>query len=93
MAVSPTARPTAEAARGDAVRALLAAGVMAGVLALVGTESLSALEWLVGLPVAGAAFVAALLATRELSPGEIRALSDCLSGLFAVADASTTLIG
>ena len=47
---------------------------MAGVLALVGTESLSALEWLVGLPVAGAAFVATLLATRELSPGEIRTL-------------------
>jgi hypothetical protein len=47
---------------------------MAAVLALVGTGSLSALEWLVGLPVAGAAFVATLLVTRELSPGEIRAL-------------------
>jgi O-antigen/teichoic acid export membrane protein len=55
-------------------RALIAAGAMAGVLALVGTEGLSALEWLVGLPVACAAFVAALLATRELTPGEIRML-------------------
>jgi O-antigen/teichoic acid export membrane protein len=55
-------------------RALVAAGVMAGVLALVGTESLSALDWLVGLPAAGVAFVAALLAVRALSPGEIRTL-------------------
>ncbi len=57
-----------------AARALVAAGAMAAVLALVGTGSLSPLQWLVGLPVAGAAFVAALLATRELSPGEIRAM-------------------
>ena len=57
-----------------AARAFVAAGAMAAVLALVGTGSLSPLQWLVGLPVAGAAFVAALLATRELSPGEIRAM-------------------
>ncbi len=57
-----------------AVRAALAAGVMAGVLALVGTDSLSALDWLVGPPLAGLAFVATLLATRELSLGEIRTL-------------------
>jgi O-antigen/teichoic acid export membrane protein len=55
-------------------RALIAAAAMAGVLALVGTEGLSALEWLVGLPVAGAAFVAVLLITRELTPREIRTL-------------------
>ena len=55
-------------------RALIAAGAMAAVLALVGTEGLSALEWLVGLPVACAAFVGTLLATRELSPGEIRTI-------------------
>jgi hypothetical protein len=55
-------------------RALVAAGVMAAVLVLVGTESLSALDWLVGLPAAGVAFVAALLAVRALSPGEIRTL-------------------
>lgn len=55
-------------------RALVAGGVMAAVLALVGTESLSALEWVLGLPVAGVAFVATLLATRALSPGEIRTL-------------------
>ena len=57
-----------------AARALVAAGVMAAILAFLGTESLSALDWLVGLPVAGAAFVAALLATRALSPGELQAL-------------------
>ncbi len=55
-------------------RALVAAVVMAAVLFLVGTESLSALEWLVGLPIAGAAFVGTLLVTGELSPREIRAL-------------------
>ena len=55
-------------------RALVAAGAMAAILALVGTGSLSPLEWLVGLPAAAAAFVAALLATREFSPGELRAL-------------------
>ena len=57
-----------------AARALVAAGVMAVILVLVGTESLSPLEWLVGLPVAGAAFVAALLATRAISPGELQTL-------------------
>jgi O-antigen/teichoic acid export membrane protein len=57
-----------------AARALVAAAAMAAVLALVGTAGLSPFEWLVGLAAAPAAFVAALLATRELSPGEIRAL-------------------
>jgi O-antigen/teichoic acid export membrane protein len=57
-----------------AARALVAAGAMAAVLALVGTGSLSALEWIIGLVFAPAAFVATLLATRELSVGEIRAL-------------------
>jgi O-antigen/teichoic acid export membrane protein len=55
-------------------RALVAAGAMAAVLALIGTGSLSPLQWIVGLAVAPAAFVATLLATREVSPGEIRAL-------------------
>jgi O-antigen/teichoic acid export membrane protein len=55
-------------------RVLVAAGAMAAVLVLVGTEDLSALEWLVGLPAAAAAFVATLFATREVSPGEILAL-------------------
>ena len=55
-------------------RALVAAGAMAAVLALVGTGSLSPFEWLAGLALAPAAFVATLLVTRELSPGEIRTL-------------------
>ena len=50
------------------------AGAMAAVLALVGTGSLSALQWVVGLAFAPAAFVATLLATRALSLGEIRTL-------------------
>jgi O-antigen/teichoic acid export membrane protein len=56
-------------------RALGAAGALAAVLALAGTESLSALGWVGGLAGGGAAFVAVLLMTGELSSGEIRSLS------------------
>jgi O-antigen/teichoic acid export membrane protein len=55
-------------------RALVAAGAMAAVLALIGTGSISPLQWVVGLVLAPAAFVATLVATRELSVAEIRAL-------------------
>jgi O-antigen/teichoic acid export membrane protein len=55
-------------------RALLAAGAMAAVLALAGTGSLSALQWLAGLAGGGAAFTAVLLLTGEVSPGELRSL-------------------
>ncbi len=55
-------------------RAALAGLAMAAVLALVGTGSLSALQWVVGLAFAPAAFLATLLATRALSLDEIRTL-------------------
>jgi O-antigen/teichoic acid export membrane protein len=58
-----------------AVRSLAAAAAMAAVLALFGTAELSALQWIGGLIAASAAFLAVLLATRELSVGEIRFLS------------------
>jgi O-antigen/teichoic acid export membrane protein len=58
-----------------AVRSLAAAVAMAAVLALVGTGELSVLEWIGGLVAANTAFLAVLLATRELSIGEIRFLS------------------
>jgi O-antigen/teichoic acid export membrane protein len=57
-------------------RALVAAGAMAVVLALIGTGSLSPVQWLVGLILAPAAFVATLVATRELSVAEIQALAN-----------------
>jgi O-antigen/teichoic acid export membrane protein len=59
-----------------AVRSLVAAGVLAAVLALVGTgSSLSPLEWLGGLAGGGAAYVAVLLLTREVLPAEFRSLT------------------
>jgi O-antigen/teichoic acid export membrane protein len=57
------------------VRSLLAAAAMAGVLALVGTGSLSALQWIAGFVGGSAAFAAVLLISRELSFGEIRFLA------------------
>jgi O-antigen/teichoic acid export membrane protein len=54
-----------------AARSLLAAGAMATVLALFGTESLSVFEWLGGAAAGGIAFIAVLLLTRELSLREI----------------------
>jgi O-antigen/teichoic acid export membrane protein len=57
-----------------AARSSVAAGALAAVLALVGTGSLSPLQWIVGLAGGGAAFVVVLLITREVSPGEFRSL-------------------
>jgi O-antigen/teichoic acid export membrane protein len=57
------------------VRSFAAAGAMATILALFGTGELSALEWVGGLVVGSVAFVAVLLATRELSLREVRDLS------------------
>lgn len=58
-----------------AVRALVAAGGMAAVLALVGTAELSALQWIAGLGGGSAAFLAILLATKAVSVEEIRFLA------------------
>ena len=55
-----------------AARSALAAGAMAIVLALFGTESLSVFEWLGGGAAGTAAFLAVLLLTRELSLSEIQ---------------------
>ena len=57
-----------------AVRSLVAAAAMAGVLALFGTAELSALEWILGTVAGSAVFLAVLLATRELSMRDIRFL-------------------
>jgi O-antigen/teichoic acid export membrane protein len=57
------------------VRSFSAAGALAAVLALVGTGSLSPLEWVGGLAGGGAAYVAVLLGTREVLPAEFRSLS------------------
>ncbi len=58
-----------------AARSLGAGAAMAAVLVLVGTGKLSALEWIVGLVGGSVAFLAVLLATKELTVPEIRFLS------------------
>lgn len=56
-------------------RALLAAAAAAGAMAAFGTEAgLSAGAWAGGLTAAFAAYVAVLLLTREVRPGELAAL-------------------
>jgi O-antigen/teichoic acid export membrane protein len=55
-------------------RSLAAAGAMALVLVAVGTNPNSLLEWAVGGFGGAAAYVAALLATRELTWRELRGL-------------------
>lgn len=58
-----------------ALRALVAAAAMAGVLLLAGTAELSLLGWVGGLLGGTLAFFAALLATRELSAMELRSVA------------------
>ena len=55
-------------------RALVAAAVMAGVLALFGTKDVSVPALLIGGMLGVAVYVGVLLLTRELSPAELRAL-------------------
>lgn len=55
-------------------RALLAAAGMAGVLFAFGTDDLSAVDWIVGGLAATAAYGAILVATLEVTGGEVRAL-------------------
>jgi O-antigen/teichoic acid export membrane protein len=54
-------------------RALVAAGAAAGALAAFGTDSLSALDAVAGAVAALAAYAFVLGATREVSPGDVRA--------------------
>ncbi|MBA2240282.1 MAG: polysaccharide biosynthesis protein [Solirubrobacterales bacterium] len=56
-------------------RTLVASAVMAGVLALFGTESLSTIEWLAGLATGLGAFMTVIIVSRELSVAEIRRLA------------------
>jgi O-antigen/teichoic acid export membrane protein len=55
-----------------AVRGLLAAAAMAGVLALFGTAHLSVLDWFAGGTLGTAAFVAVIVATGEVTLDELR---------------------
>lgn len=57
------------------IRTLLAAAAMALVLWAVGTASLSVLQWVGGLCAALCAYLGVLLATGELSLGELRLLA------------------
>jgi O-antigen/teichoic acid export membrane protein len=54
-------------------RCLLAAAAMAGVLALIGTSSLAWWQWLAGAVAGPLAYLATLVASRELSRAEITA--------------------
>jgi O-antigen/teichoic acid export membrane protein len=56
------------------VRGLLAAAAMAGVLYAFGTKHLSVLDWIGGGVLGLAAFLAVLVMTRELTPGDLVAL-------------------
>jgi O-antigen/teichoic acid export membrane protein len=56
------------------VRGLLAAAAMAAVLLAFGTHRLSAVDWIAGGVLGLAAFLAVLLVTRELRPGDLSAL-------------------
>lgn len=68
-------------------RALLAAGAMAGVLAAFGVSQLSVSGWIGGVVLAPAAYVLVLLATREVSVGELRAGSSALARRVGLARA------
>lgn len=60
-------------------RILVAAAAMALVLAIVGTDHLSAAQWLVGGVAGGAAYAGILFVTREISSVELRAVTARLS--------------
>jgi len=62
------------------VRSLAAAAAAAAVLAAFGTSEISAVEALLGVPAAIAAYVLTLLATRELSRRELATAARLVSG-------------
>jgi O-antigen/teichoic acid export membrane protein len=68
-------------------RSLIAAGVMAGVLALFGTTDVPVALLVVGMAAGVAAYVIALVATRELSLDELRTLGSGLRRRIARAAA------
>jgi O-antigen/teichoic acid export membrane protein len=64
-------------------RALLAGAVAAGVLALIGTENLSVLDWAAGAIAGPLAYAAVLGLTREVSGDELRELRTHVQALAA----------
>lgn len=71
VALAPLARSMA--------RALLAGAALAGLLLLLGTDSLGVLEWTAGLVLGPLVFVGVLLVTGELSRGELAAVRSRLA--------------
>jgi O-antigen/teichoic acid export membrane protein len=67
------------------VRAFIAAGGMAAVLALAGTSELSAFEWIWGSLSGAAVFISLLLITRAISSGDIRFLASLPRRMFRKA--------
>ena len=63
------------------VRASVAAAAMAGVLLTFGTADLALAEWVVGSAAAGLAYLAVLLATREVGRTEAQTAWSAVSGL------------
>jgi O-antigen/teichoic acid export membrane protein len=70
-------------------RSLVAAAAMAGVLLLFGTSHLSVLDWVAGSVAGAAVYVAALLATRELSLAELRLAWSSIRSRLRRADQAT----
>jgi len=64
-----------------AFRALLAAGALAGVLAIIGTSTLSGLQWVAGLVLAPLAFGAVLLLSGEVTRAELQGARRRVSAL------------
>jgi O-antigen/teichoic acid export membrane protein len=63
---------------GSVLRAALAALAMGGVLFLVGTSELSLADWLLGSVGGGVAYLATLVAAREVRPAELLDVSRAL---------------
>jgi len=72
-------------------RSLLAAGVMAGVLALAGTSQLSVAAWIAGGVGGVLVYVAVLVMSGELKPYELRRVAGALRGRLGVAAAQSTM--
>jgi O-antigen/teichoic acid export membrane protein len=64
------------------LRGLVSAAVMCGVLFAFGTDSITAIEGLLGIVGGAAAYVATLLITREVSVGELREAWEQATGGF-----------
>jgi len=56
------------------IRGVLASGAFAGVLFAFGTTELSVADWLLGSALGATAFAAVLIATKEVTPAELRSL-------------------